>query len=77
MDDGKRESSGDGGINGIASRLHHLDPGTRCQLVNAGDNGMGGVRRTKWRCDHATGEQRREHAEDQKLAVDEHRWAKL
>jgi hypothetical protein len=48
MDDGEGKSGGDGGVNGIASRLHHLNASAGSELVNAGHNGMrrmGGAQR--------------------------------
>ncbi len=47
MDDGQGESGGDGGVNGIASGLHDFDSGARGQFVNAGDHGVGSMRRAQ------------------------------
>jgi hypothetical protein len=49
MDDGEREAGGDGSIDCVASRLQHLNPGARSELMDAGDNGVRSVRRTQ-RC---------------------------
>ena len=49
MNDGEREAGGDGGIDGIASGLQHLNPGARGKLVNAGDDGVRSVRGTQRR----------------------------
>jgi hypothetical protein len=40
MDDGEREASSDGSIDGIASGAQHLHSGARGKLVDAGDDGV-------------------------------------
>jgi hypothetical protein len=44
MDNGEREARGDGSIDGIAARAQYLDAGPRCELVDAGDDGVLSVR---------------------------------
>ena len=43
MDDGERESGGDGGVDGIAAGLHDFYSDAGGEFVNAGDHGMGRV----------------------------------
>jgi hypothetical protein len=49
MDDGEGEAGGHGGIHGVASGLQHLDAGAGGELVDAGDDGVGSVRRAQRR----------------------------
>ena len=53
MDDGEREAGGDGGIDSVAAGAQHLDAGARGEFVDAGDDGVPGVRRAqrRGRCD--------------------------
>ena len=46
MDHGEGKSGSDGGIDGVAARLHDLDAGLRCQFVHADHHGMLRVDRT-------------------------------
>jgi hypothetical protein len=40
MDNCERESSGDGGIDGVSSSVEHFYSGARGQFVNAGDDSV-------------------------------------
>jgi len=66
MDHGKREAGGDGSIDGVASRVQHLDPSARGEFVDAGDNGVRSMRRPQRRSPDGRGEYHAEAAEDQK-----------
>jgi hypothetical protein len=49
MDDGEGEAGGHGGIHGVASGLQHFDAGAGGELVDAGDDGVGSMRRAQRR----------------------------
>jgi hypothetical protein len=65
MDDGEREASGHGSVDGVATGAQHLDAGARGEFVDAGDDGVRSVRGAQRRGRGGRGEQSAQE-EDQK-----------
>jgi hypothetical protein len=64
MDDGERESSGDGGIDGVATGAQHLNASAGSEFVDARDHCVRSVRRAQRRGGEGRGEQNAQTAED-------------
>jgi hypothetical protein len=60
VNDGEGESGGDGGVNGVASRLHDFCSCARSEFVDAGYDGMRRMRWTQGRGREAGGQKRGE-----------------
>lgn len=57
MDDSERKAGRNGGIDGVSSRMQHLNAGAGSKLVNAGDDSVRGVRGAQRCRRRADGEQ--------------------